>query len=239
MARKRGRPPDEVSGLTDAELIRRFRALDADGADDEVPTWEASRPAEDPAVVGRFPRYRPVPRRNSETQPLLAEMARRTGAMLQAARLARGLSIADVARATGLNVTVTDVVMTAVEHGSGWCLADPALFERACTEGGLDPDDAGLLGSCWFPLLDHPQCRTIRAVSIDPAWLASNGGAVAELARSIARDRSFDLLPILGDALEEAGCGDPAILGHCRATGVHVLGCWVTDALVMAGRSAS
>ena len=36
-------------------------------------------------------------------------------------------------------------------------------------------------------------------------------------------------LPILADALQDAGCEDADILGHCRSGGPHVRGCWVVD----------
>jgi hypothetical protein len=39
----------------------------------------------------------------------------------------------------------------------------------------------------------------------------------------------FDRLPILADALEDAGCDNANILNHCRQPGVHVRGCWVVD----------
>ena len=42
-------------------------------------------------------------------------------------------------------------------------------------------------------------------------------------------DRDFAAMPILADALEEAGCDNADILAHCRAPGVHVRGCWVVD----------
>src|SRR5262249_38689061 len=48
------------------------------------------------------------------------------------------------------------------------------------------------------------------------SWLAWNGGTVRQLARSIDEERAFDRLPILADALEEAGCADEAILSHLR-----------------------
>jgi hypothetical protein len=58
----------------------------------------------------------------------------------------------------------------------------------------------------------------------------SDGGQVASrLARAIYTDRAFDRLPVLADALEDAGCTDAAILAHCRSGGVHVRGCWVVD----------
>jgi hypothetical protein len=67
---------------------------------------------------------------------------------------------------------------------------------------------------------------------IDPAWPAWDGGAVRKLAASIHAERRFGDLPVLADALEEAGCADEAILRHCRDGGDHALGCWVLDRLL-------
>jgi cell wall assembly regulator SMI1 len=67
---------------------------------------------------------------------------------------------------------------------------------------------------------------------IDPTWLTWNDRTVARLARAIAEERAFDRLPILGDALEEAGCSDAAILGHCRQPGEHGRGCWLVESLL-------
>jgi len=63
-----------------------------------------------------------------------------------------------------------------------------------------------------------------------PAWLTAN---VTNLAQAIYTDRAFDRLPILADALEDAGCTNRDILDHCRQPGEHVRGCWVVD-LVLA-----
>jgi hypothetical protein len=68
-----------------------------------------------------------------------------------------------------------------------------------------------------------------RPVSVDRAWRTSN---VVALAEAIYKDRAFDRLLILADALEDAGCGDAAILEHCRGPGPHVRGCWVVDLLL-------
>src|SRR5262249_12009239 len=64
-----------------------------------------------------------------------------------------------------------------------------------------------------------------RPVAVEPSWLAWNGGTLGKLARSIYNDRAFDRLPVLADALEDAGCHDPDILDHCRGPGPHVRGC--------------
>jgi hypothetical protein len=52
---------------------------------------------------------------------------------------------------------------------------------------------------------------------------------LVKLAEAIYDDLAFSHLPILADALEEAGCNDPDILAHCRQPGEHVRGCWVVD----------
>jgi hypothetical protein len=69
-------------------------------------------------------------------------------------------------------------------------------------------------------------------VDIPPAWVRWNGGTVRRLAQGIYRDHRFEDLPVLADALEEAGCSDADLLAHCRGQGPHVLGCWALDLLL-------
>jgi hypothetical protein len=71
-----------------------------------------------------------------------------------------------------------------------------------------------------------------RTTTFDPAWLSWGGGTLRGLARAVYDERAFDRLPIVADALEEAGCDDPDILGHCRQPGEHVRDCWVIDLLL-------
>jgi hypothetical protein len=71
-----------------------------------------------------------------------------------------------------------------------------------------------------------------RRIILDPAWLTRNSGTVVKLAQAIYEERAFDRLPILADALEEAGCHEPDILAHCRQPGPHVRGCHVIDLLL-------
>jgi hypothetical protein len=84
-------------------------------------------------------------------------------------------------------------------------------------------------------------CRLLRCVFGHPfrpvnldrkAMLAWNNGTVHQLACMIYEGQGFDVLPILADALEEAGCPDQTILDHCRDEGPHVRGCWVVDLLL-------
>jgi hypothetical protein len=71
-----------------------------------------------------------------------------------------------------------------------------------------------------------------RPVTFDPAWVQWNAGTVRKMAQAIYDDRAFDRLPILADALEDAGCDNRDVLDHCRAGGEHVRGCWVVDLLL-------
>jgi hypothetical protein len=66
-----------------------------------------------------------------------------------------------------------------------------------------------------------------RPVAFSPAWRTDT--AVA-LARQVYESREFSAMPILADALQDAGCDNEAILNHCRSSSVtHVRGCWAID----------
>jgi hypothetical protein len=74
-----------------------------------------------------------------------------------------------------------------------------------------------------------------RRVAIDPGWLRWNDATVPKVAQAIYDDRAFDRLPILADALEEAGCANAEMLRHCRGPGPHARGCWVVDLVLGKG----
>jgi hypothetical protein len=65
-----------------------------------------------------------------------------------------------------------------------------------------------------------------RPVTFDMSWRSSSA---VGLARTMYESRDFGAMPILADALEEAGCDRPDVLAHCRADTPHVRGCWVVD----------
>jgi hypothetical protein len=68
-----------------------------------------------------------------------------------------------------------------------------------------------------------------RQITIRRSWPTAD---VLGLARAIYDDRAFDRLPILADALIDAGCDNEDILVHCRSDGPHVRGCWVVDLIL-------
>ncbi len=71
-----------------------------------------------------------------------------------------------------------------------------------------------------------------QAVTVDRAWGVWGGGAVLTLARAIQEEGRFSDLPVLADALEEAGSRDAVLLDHARTPGAHARGCWVLDHLL-------
>jgi hypothetical protein len=85
------------------------------------------------------------------------------------------------------------------------------------------------------------QCDLARCIFGDPfrppaqqpEWARSE--TVRQMAQVIADEGRYADLPILADALEDAGCCDDDVLGHCRGGGPHGHGCWVLDAIL--GRS--
>lgn len=65
-------------------------------------------------------------------------------------------------------------------------------------------------------------------VEISPHWRTPE---VQGLARGIYAERAFESMPVLADALLDAGCESEAVLAHCRAEG-HLRGCWLVDGLL-------
>jgi hypothetical protein len=107
-----------------------------------------------------------------------------------------------------------------------WGWDDP---NAAAEQAAVERDARNALCALIRDIFSKPFGPAPRA---DPCWPAWNGGAILKLARTIYDERAFDRLPILADALEEAGCSEPAILSHCRSGSEHVRGCWVIDLLL-------
>ncbi|MBA4192538.1 MAG: hypothetical protein C0467_31610 [Planctomycetaceae bacterium] len=60
-------------------------------------------------------------------------------------------------------------------------------------------------------------------------WRTSTSVAIAQ---QMYDSRDFTAMPILADALQDAGCDSAQVLDHCRSGGPHVRGCWVIDLLL-------
>jgi hypothetical protein len=115
--------------------------------------------------------------------------------------------------------------------GQRWRLATRTALDAASFAGG---DEAGVQAALLRDIIGNP----FRPSALDPARLAWNDGFIPKLAQAIYEERILPpghldpvRLPILGDALEDAGWTDSDILGHLHSPGPHVRGCWVVDLL--------
>jgi hypothetical protein len=109
------------------------------------------------------------------------------------------------------------------------------LAEAACrvVQGQIDLDQwASLDGR--IRAAQEALFRDIAGPSptLDSAWLRWDDALVLRLAAEIYDERRWADLPVLGDALEDAGCTDETILCHCHAPALHTRGCWLVDALI-------
>jgi hypothetical protein len=68
-----------------------------------------------------------------------------------------------------------------------------------------------------------------RPVVVLPEWRTE---VVVGIATTAYAERSYEGLPILADALVDAGCDEELILGHCLGNDPHTRGCWVLDLLL-------
>jgi hypothetical protein len=100
-------------------------------------------------------------------------------------------------------------------------------WEAARSAPSLEPRDA----SCdeqqdQIILLRDIFGNPFRPVAFNPSWRTTDAVGVA---RAMYDARDFATMPILADALEDAGCDSADVLAHCRGDGPHVRGCWVVD----------
>ena len=114
--------------------------------------------------------------------------------------------------------------------GSAMCYNPFGMYYKLLlmlTFGNIDrdPDLANITPFLIRCVFGNP----FRPVSFEPSWLTST---VLALAEGIYHDRAFDRLPILADALQDAGCDTPEILEHCRGDGPHSRGCWPIDLIL-------
>jgi hypothetical protein len=109
---------------------------------------------------------------------------------------------------------------------------------RASETAGMVAFEAGTLHAT-----EKAQADIVRDIFVNPFrpvtlprdFLTWNNSLLPRLAQSIYDSRAFERLPLLADALEEAGCTDPELLNHCRQPGDHVLGCWPLDFVLAQG----
>ncbi len=98
-------------------------------------------------------------------------------------------------------------------HAAAIAASDVESLQRA---NHLAPLLRDLVGNPWRPVV------------VDSAWRTPKVG----IARAAYEEQDFARLPILADALEDAGCDEGSALDHLRGPGPHARGCWVLDQLL-------
>lgn len=156
-------------------------------------------------------------------------------AFRQALDLARRYATGEVAIG-GLLAAIAQVELLSEEAGrrmtdSVWTIAEAQRLHQVTDRF----HEGRLIATALREALDPAHCLTpARRPPLEACWLTTD---VVGLARAIDTGRRFDLLPILADALEDAGCTDRPLLDHCRCAGPHDPGCW-TLALVSTAHRA-
>jgi hypothetical protein len=132
----------------------------------------------------------------------------------------------------GAAVFVANPLGLGREYGPKAAEADAYMCCQTDIERMLDnltADPPGMPRKPQAAMLREVVGNPFRAVAVAPDWLTRD---VRMLARSSYEEREFERLPILADALEEAGCTDADILSHLRSGGLHVRGCWALDLIL-------
>jgi len=144
-----------------------------------------------------------------------------------AARFADGLATEDE-REAAWQLVATSSPMSGPLHmiAIGQTSSDIDFVIENLAWGGseLEPEDElAVQAAILRDIFGNP----FRPVTFSPAWLTDTGVA---LARQMYESREFSAMPILADALQDAGCDTADILDHCRDTQLtHARGCWVID----------
>jgi hypothetical protein len=101
---------------------------------------------------------------------------------------------------------------------------------KALAEAGAAARPGAAVGGPYAALVREVFTNPFRPVVFSPSWRTDTA---VTLAHQMYEAREFSALPILADAIQDAGCTSAEILDHCRGDGPHVRGCWVVD-LVLA-----
>lgn len=93
---------------------------------------------------------------------------------------------------------------------------------------GLTPKELKRLADVLREIAGDP----FAAIHLEGTLVAWRDGTIPKLAQACYDSNDFSMIGILGDALEEAGCNEPAILEHVRREQTHYRGCWLVDLIL-------
>jgi hypothetical protein len=220
-----------MCGLQDRISSRKYNLFEIACAESMSATWP------DPLCRDYLDRMSRLVEGNVGTDKEDEEFDRLTDEIRELAQLANERAEAVFAERGELDPAVHDAVRTSValellnflvSDVAEWWYVLPALSES--DPSTLPSEEAKILLLDVYrdhlPLLRCIVGNPFRPVACDPSWRTATAVGLAEV---IYAERAFDRLPILADALEDAGCTHPGVLAHCRGDGPHARGCWVVD----------
>jgi hypothetical protein len=131
-----------------------------------------------------------------------------------------------VAYAASTPLTVADVgtraAQAAAQSQTG---AEPLSLIPSAEAQAASAKQALVMRAVVWEVVGNP----FRPVDFSPVWRTDT---VLALATQMYESREFSAMPILADALQDAGCDNEDVLNHCREPGEHVRGCWVVDGVL-------
>jgi hypothetical protein len=134
--------------------------------------------------------------------------------------IGRGMNAADFVSMAAVRVSSKDFVHTTAEA------AREAVAEHKTKQNSVYLFEKGHEEKSQITVLRDIFVNPFRPVTFDASWRTPT---VLALATGIYEERAFDRMPILADALQDAGCDNEDILNHCRHPGEHARGCWCVD----------
>jgi hypothetical protein len=164
--------------------------------------------------------------------------ARRAWPLIREGRLAKVVDIAEkYADGVAGASEFASVLPSIARRSDHWAVTlsllgfplDPQTVAANCTVA-LGPTESSYQAALLRDIVANPFAPPPH---LDPAWLKWQDATVLRMATAIYEESAFGRMPLLGDALMDAGCDEEAVLAHCREQGaVHVRGCWVLDLLL-------
>ncbi|MDY3557621.1 hypothetical protein R5W23_000148 [Gemmata sp. JC673] len=129
--------------------------------------------------------------------------------------------------ALGEAATIEDAARVSAATAAGYVGVGGTVSVAVSCQAAADPTGDGSRERAAQADLLREFAHPFRT-SPDAAWMTPT---VVALVRGIIADAAFDRLPILADALEDAGCADSVLLAHCRGDCPHLPGCWAVELL--------
>jgi len=124
------------------------------------------------------------------------------------------------------------VLMEPAHRGVGWLIGQPRSVspEPVIRDKEMDRKAADLLREVIGDPFRPVKIRCSRLCDIhNPSWLTLTALSIAQQIYTI---QDYTGMPILADAMEEAGCDVQSILEHLRSSSTHVRGCWALDLIL-------